>query len=254
MPTLHEIQAVFLQDIYTGEKLSEAYLNKSCSAKRLDIFYNNTYLTLTDILAEAYPVLQKIVGDKFFRTIAHFYIEKYHQRNGNRHSYGREFASFLTSYQPAVKWPYLSEIAKIEWAYFQSMIADDEQAINFNKITDLISEYPNFVLFLHPGVFLIELNYNSLEIWHEHQKDKIETIELQEIPQTVLIWRDQNDEIIFQKITEPLKKLFLALQKGNTFTNAMFHASEGLQDLTNFQQEFARIVSSGVFVYKGDRK
>jgi hypothetical protein len=256
MSALRDIQAAFIHDAYTGEQTSAVYLNKYNlnSPERLDIYYNNTLLGLTDILTATYPVLQKIVGESFFRTVAHFYIKTNSQITGNRHTYGGELASFLRSYEPAASWPYLPDIAAIEWAYFQASIADDAPALDFSGLTDLISEHPSFIMSLHPGVHYIELNFNALEIWQEHQKNKIETIELQESPQTVLIWRDPKDDVFLQKISEPLKKLLICCREGIGFGKAMFQSSDGLQDLTVFQQEFARVVSSGLFVYVEDEQ
>jgi hypothetical protein len=249
MPALHNIQAAFMHDIYTGEQTSAVYLNKikSSPPERINIYYNNTLLGLTDILAGTYPVLQKIVGEDFFRTIGHHYIEKYSQSTGNRHTYGEEFGAFLGSYQPAAPWPYLSDIAAIEWAYFQATIADDALAVDFNILTNLISEQPNFVLSLHPGVHFVDLCFNALEIWQEHQKNEIETIMLHENPQTILIWRDQGDVVLLKKISMSLQKLLVSCQEDKSFVEAMFQAGDGLQDLQAFQQEFAQVVSLGVF-------
>jgi len=251
MSALRDIQAAFMHDAYTGEQTSAVYLNKYNlnTPERLDIYYNNTLLGLTDILTATYPVLQKIVGESFFRTVARSYIETNSQITGNRHTYGGELASFLSLYEPAASWPYLPDIAAIEWGYFQASIADDASALDFNGLTDLISEHPDFTASLHPGVHCIELNFNALEIWQEHQKNIIETIKLQEFPQTVLIWRDQNDDIFLQNISEPLKELLICCREGINFSQAMFQSSDGLQDLTVFQQEFARVVSSGIFIY-----
>ncbi len=256
MSVLRDIQTAFIHDAYTGEQTSAVYLNKYNlnSPERLDIYYNNTLLSLTDILTATYPVLQKIVGESFFRTVAHFYIKTNSQITGNRHTYGGELASFLKSYEPAASWPYLPDIAAIEWAYFQASIADDAPALDFSGLTDLISEHPGFIMSLHPGVHYIELNFNALEIWQEHQKNKIETIKLQESPQTVLIWRDPKDDVFLQKISEPLKKLLICCREGIGFGKAMFQSSDGLQDLTVFQQEFAQVVSSGLFVYVEDEQ
>lgn len=256
MPALRDIQAAFIHDVYTGEQTSAVYLNKYNfnSPERLDIYYNNTLLGLTGILTTTYPVLQKIVGESFFRTVSHFYIKANSQMTGNRHTYGGELASFLRSYEPAASLPYLPDIATIEWAYFQASIADDAPALDFKALTNLISEHPDFIVSLHPGVHYIELNFNALEIWQEHQKSKIETIKLQESPQTVLIWRDPKDDILLQEISEPLKRLLICCQDGTGFGKAMFQSSDGLQDLTTFQQEFARIVSSGLFVYMEDNQ
>jgi hypothetical protein len=252
MPALHNIQAAFMHDVYTGEHTSTVYLNKSKSSspERLNIYYNNTLLGLTDILAGAYPILQKIVGEGFFRTIGYHYIEIHPQSTGNRHTFGAELGAFLSSYQPAAPWPYLSDIATIEWAYFQAAIADNALAIDFNSLTNLISDQPDFVLSLHPGVHFVDLCFNSLEIWQEHQKNEIETIILCENAQTVLIWRDQEDVVLLKKISASLKKLLASCREGKSFAEAMFQAGEGLQDLQQFQQEFAQVVSLGIFINK----
>ena len=250
MPSLHDIQSAFIHDAYTGEQSSIGYLNNNIlnSSERLDIYYNNTVLGLTEILATTYPVLQKIIGQKFFKTIARYYIESFHQNTGNRHKYGEEFATFLKVYEPAASLPYLPDVAAIEWAYFQAEIADNATALNFDELIKLVSEDPDFIVLLHPAVHYIELDYNALEIWQEHQKNRIETIKLQKTLQTVLIWRDQMDDIFLQNISKPLKKLLMSCKKGVSFSQAMSHSSEGLDDLTAFQQEFAQVVSSGILV------
>ena len=251
IPALRDIQAAFIHDAYTGGQTSAVYLNKYKlnSRERLNIYYNNTLLGLTDILTATYPVLQRIIGENFFRTIAHFYIETNSLFTGNRHTYGGGLSSFLRSYEPAASWPYLPDIAAIEWAYFQASIADDAPALDFNGLTDLISEHPDFIVSLHPAASYIELKFNALEIWQENQKNKIEIIKLQESLETILVCRDQKDDIFLQKISEPLKELLRHCQEGKGFAQSMFQSGDGLQDFTLFQQEFARLVSSGVFVY-----
>jgi len=252
MPALHSIQAAFMHDVYSGEHTSAVYLDKSKSnsSERLNIYYNNTLLGLTDILAGAYPILQKIVGKGFFRTIAHHYIEIHSQSTGNRHTFGGELGAFLSLFQPAAPWPYLSDMAAIEWAYFQAAIAADALVTDFNSLTNLISERPNFVLLLHPGVHFVDLRFNALEIWQGHQKKEIESITLFENPQTVLVWRDQEDVVLLKKVSTSLKKLLVSCQEGESFAKAMFHVGDRLQDVQAFQQEFAQAVSMGVFINK----
>ena len=70
MTSLNDIQAAFIHDIYTGERTSVVYLDKNLtSTTRLDIYQNNTILGLTDILASAFPIVKKIVGEEFFKTL-----------------------------------------------------------------------------------------------------------------------------------------------------------------------------------------
>lgn len=256
MPVLHKIQSALLHDVYTGEHTSSIYLNKIrfSSPERLNIYYNNTLLNLTDILARTYPVLQKIVGNRFFETISRKYIETYTQSTGNRHKYGAMLNKFLSSYQPVAEWPYLSDIAAVECAYFQAEIADDALTIDFNDLTTLIPTQPNFVLSLHPGVHFVDQRFNALEIWREHQKNKIETITLHENPQTILIWRNQENVVFLKEISPLLKKLLIFCKEGKNFADAMSQVGYQLQGLDEFQKEFAYAVSLGVFTKKNNEQ
>ncbi len=252
MPELHKIQSALLHDIYTGKQTSSIYLDKIRVSlpERLNIYYNNTLLGLTDILAGTYPVLQKIVGNGFFETISRDYIETHAQSTGNRHKYGAMLNKFLSSYQPVEEWPYLPDIAAIEWAYFQAEIADDALTIDFNDLTTLIPEQPDFVLSPHPGVHYVDQRFNALEIWQEHQKNEIEVITLQEKLQTILIWRDQKNVVLLKEISTSLKKLLILCKEGKRFADAMSQVGHQLQDLEVFQKEFAQAVSMGVFTNK----
>ena len=251
MTALRDIQAAFMHDIYTGERTSLAYLDtKLASAERFDIYQNNTLLGLTDILANAFPVLKKIVGDEFFKTIARHYIKMHAQPSGNRHAFGDKLAEFLQAFQPAVALPYLPDVAALEWAYFQAALADEAQALDFTSLTAAMSSDPAFTLAVHPSVHIVAQAFNALEIWREHQKEDIGTLELKSEPHQIVVWRRPDDSIFMRRASDALAALIGHSRKGLAFAEAIA-AAEGANDIQKFQQEFAEAVSLGIFARTG---
>lgn len=242
---LREIQSALIHDIYSGERTSVQFLDKNISAARLDIYYNNTLFGLTDILANAYPVLKKIVGDEFLKTIARFYIKAHPQPGGNRHTFGADLPAFLKSFAAAQSLPYLPDIAAIEWAHFIAELADDASVINFNGVITQLSQNPDFVLRLHPAVSVVSMNFNALDIWTAHQTDNVPEIRLIENQNTVLVWRNQDDIVLLQQISPAMEKFITACRDNQAFAVAMADIGD---DAESFQAEFAKAVSSGIFI------
>lgn len=251
MTALRDIQAAFMHDIYTGEQTSAVFLDLSVSSPaRLSIYSNNTMLGLSDVLANAYPIVKRIVGEEFFKTIARHYLKMHPQPAGNRHMFGGNLAAFLKDFSPASVLPYLSDVAALEWAHFQASIANDAETLNFDRLTAAMSADPAFVLALHPSVHVIAQSYNALDIWREHQKEEPDTIELALEEHTLMVWRAADDSVLIRKASPPLAALVECCRKGASFAEAMTVAGEYLIDVTSFQQEFAESLTLGIFTRK----
>ena len=245
---LHEFQTAFLNDIYAGTRHSATYLSsrKHCTADRLSIYRNNTLQGLNDILTGTYPVIHKLVGKAYFETMAHHYIVENPQPAGNRHSFGAELVTFLSHYEPALSLPYLPDIAKIEWAYFQALLADDAVSLNAQDLSQVTAEQPDYKLRLHPSARLVGQNYNALEIWRAQQQETISLVRLQQNPQRLLIWRDLTDKILITPVSHGMTVLLECCEKGMSLVHALSESC----DLANIQPEFARLLAAGVFVQR----
>jgi len=249
MTALRDIQTAFMHDIYTGEQTSAVFLDTSISSPaRLSIYGNNTVLGLADVLANAYPVIKRIVGEEFFKTLARHYLKAHPQPAGNRHLFGGDLAVFLKGFAPAATLPYLSDISALEWAHFQSGIADEGETLDFNVLTTAMSADPAFVLALHPSVHVIAQSYNALDIWQEHQKDEPGTIQLAQEDHTLVVWRTTDDSVLIRKASPAFALLLDCCQKDISFAEGMTIAGEGVHDMNAFQQEFAEAVTFGVFI------
>ncbi len=248
MTALRDIQAAFIHDIYTGERTSLAYLDTSvASPARLDIYQNNTVLGLTDMLANAFPVLEKIVGKEFFKTIARYYIKKHPQPSGNRHTFGSALAGFLEAFKPAVSLPYLRDVAALEWAYFQAALSEDASPLDFETLTAGMSADPAFVLAVHPSVHIVPQTFNALDIWQQHQKKDVGSVELKSESHQLAVWRGPDDSVLMRRASIAFATLIEQSRKSVSFSEVIAKAEEGDNDMQKFQQEFAEGISLGVF-------
>lgn len=248
MTALRDIQAAFMHDTYSGERTSAGFLDPAVSSEaRLNIYCNNTVFGLTEVLANAYPVLKKIVGEEFFRTIAHHYLKVHPQSAGNRHMFGGQLSQFLEAFEPAVTLPYLGDVAALEWAHFQACIANDEIIMDFAALSAAMSLDSAFVMRLHPSVCVLSQTFNALDIWKEHQKRATGTVQLLRRPHGLMVWRGPEDSVLMRRVSPSFRTLLQSCQKGISFAGAMTLAGISLDDTQEIQREFAQALLSGVF-------
>lgn len=252
MPSLHDIQSALMHDIYTGERTSAKYLSKDKAGnpERLDIYFNNNLLIQTDFLATVYPVVVQLVGQEFFKTVCRYYIAANPKPTGDLHKCGAHMSAFLANFEPAQKHPYLSDVAALEWAYYQATIAQDAAPITFEVLGALASSGQDFALNVHPSVQLLELSYNAAEIWHAHQ-DLAENapLELKEENHTLLVGRNSSHDVMFKNISVNEALFLQACARKETFATAMTIVAEAAKDdteINQFQQDFAALIAAEV--------
>ncbi|MFZ5502278.1 MAG: DNA-binding domain-containing protein [Pseudomonadota bacterium] len=173
MPSLNDDLADFARSIVRGTELSPQ-TGAACPnyhvVTALGVYRNNYRGNLHDALAGAYPVIEQLVGEKFFRRISRGYIGQHPSRGGNLHHYGAELADFVASFDPAQGLPYLADIAALEWACHRAYFADDAAALDINKLAQVQSEhYADLILHIQPACHFLRSRYPIAAIWHAHQ-------------------------------------------------------------------------------------
>ena len=165
--------SVFGSAIVRGEAISPlidtAYQHYLVSTA-IDIYRNNYCGNLHDALASAYPVINQLVGDDFFRFLARQFIAQYPSCSANLHHFGAELADFLTTFAPAQKLVYLADVAALEWACHRAYFADDAAMLDINKLAQIPPEqYSDLIMRIHPACQVVRSRYPINAIWHAHQ-------------------------------------------------------------------------------------
>ena len=164
--------------------------------KRLNIYRTTTRTAHTNALAQSYRCCEKILGERYFQQIANQYFYKCPAINQNLNVYGRSFPSFLEECvrdRPELNdYPYLPDLATLEWAYERAYYAADDPAFDFSALPALHHDRYQHVCF-EPSASLsvLESSYPIYEIWLANQgQDVPQEIEAILEPQYLCITRE----------------------------------------------------------------
>jgi hypothetical protein len=173
---LHELQRAMTERVLdrSRDPLDNALLDLVeggglASSQRLQIYRNNCLISLTDALKANYPVLQRLVGDGFFRTAASAFIKTCPPREPRLSAYGAGFAAFLEQYPAASTLAYLPDMARLEWALNSAVHAPDAPALAPAELGHAAES--GTILYLHPACHLLESQWPIERIWRANQPD-----------------------------------------------------------------------------------
>src|SRR5713101_1178130 len=99
--------------------------NKKAVVKRYNVYRNNVTVSLIDALAAIFPATQRITGVEFFRAMARFHIRATPPTSPLLFEYGRDFPSFIETYEYAQPMPWLADVARVERAWLDAYHAAD---------------------------------------------------------------------------------------------------------------------------------
>ena len=175
MPALHEVQQCVMQALTRREDAgAAAALLRSGAAlsaqQRLQIYRNNVFETRIAALAAVYPVVERLVGTKFFRSAARAYIQIFPSLSGDLRAFGRCWPQFLREYVPAAGTPYLHDVAELEWAYHHAYHAVRLPPLDPAPLARLSpADQARLCLRLQPSAMAIRSPYPVLRIWLANQ-------------------------------------------------------------------------------------
>ena len=108
--------------------------------RRFGVYRSNVAAALTAALAARFPIVERIVGQDFFRALAQDYARQNPPRRACLLDYGDTLPGFLDSFEPAASLPYLPDVAKLEIARSQAYHAKDAPVIGGEDLARLDPE------------------------------------------------------------------------------------------------------------------
>jgi hypothetical protein len=132
MPTLPELQSGFARAILREDasEVATAVQGDGLTAHaRVRIYWNHVYSSLTEALEATFPVVCRLVDRRFFGFAADRYIHDHLPAGPCLFEYGGTFPDFLAGFPPCADYPYLADVARLEWAMNVAMHAEDAAPI-----------------------------------------------------------------------------------------------------------------------------
>jgi hypothetical protein len=142
------------------------------AAGRLAIYRHHVFTTLTAALQATFPVVCRLVDERFFAYAAHHYIREHPPAGPCLFEYGATFAAFLARFEPCRALPYLADVARLEWAMNAALHAPDHAPLARGALPALALEVTGEEVFsLDPSLSLITSPWPIHAIWRANQPE-----------------------------------------------------------------------------------
>lgn len=163
------------------------------ATKLFDVYRPNVAVSLTDALETAFPVVEKLVGNDFFRAMAGVYLNAHPPTSPVMMFYGDDMPDFLAGFGPAQSAPYLADVARLELALRHSYHAADATLVPADALGQLAPDtLPHVTFGFAPSVHLIASKFPLHSIcWSNTHGGEVATT-----AQPVLITRPEFDPAV----------------------------------------------------------
>jgi hypothetical protein len=174
LETLQRMMTASILSATSSRLGSELEAGKASPLGRLEIYRNNTLISLTEALKANFPVTVRLVDERFFRWVAQDFIRHHPPREPRLALYGAALPAFLAAVPACRTVPYLAEVARLEWAICQSLQAEQLNPCSPERLSGLGGEAGAARLILQPALQLVPARWPVMEIWMAHQSDPVE--------------------------------------------------------------------------------
>ncbi|MES2890142.1 MAG: DNA-binding domain-containing protein [Pseudomonadota bacterium] len=165
--------------------------------RRLGAYVAHAGATAERVLSAAYPTVQALVGDEAFALLARALWRRHPPQRGDVGWFGEALPVFIAGDEQLADVPYLSDVARLEWALARAESAADAtpDTASFQWLTEVDPEALHAVL--APGAALIPSVWPIHTVWQAHQASADEperfaaarTALQAQVGETAWVWR-----------------------------------------------------------------
>jgi hypothetical protein len=138
---------------------------------------------------------------------------------------------------------YLPDVARLEWARQESVLAADAEPISLAQLEN-VQALENLRVKLHPSLRLVSSAHPILDIWQFCQKNSPGNLQLSGKPQQILVWRE-GAQIVLQETDAGSDALLAALLRNATLSVAHEEALHAEKNF-NLSQVLHWLFSNGL--------
>lgn len=246
----------------TPERIVEAMLHATPTAshdprleRALSVHRNTVRHALIEALCAAFPAVRVAVGDEYFSALAVAFIAQHPPRTPVLQAYGDAFANFVAGFPPLADWPWLADLARIDWARREAYHAADADPMT---LPQLLAQAPATLLAvrfeLHPSLRLLASSHPLASLWFAHQTDDDgegdsgpDTIDVVWNPEACRVWR-VDERVRVARISVQELAVLRALSEGRSLLLALWRGYDGAIDQEAVVQLLQRLVDDRLIV------
>ncbi|MBI1951474.1 MAG: putative DNA-binding domain-containing protein [Acidobacteria bacterium] len=137
------------------------------AVERLDIYANMYFYRLLDCLAEDFPKVRAAVGPERFHNLVTDYVLRHPSEHPSLRFLGRRLPEFIRDHQQvAADFPFLADLARLEWARADVFDAPDAAPLSREALASLPQERAGESRFtLIPAFALLRFDHDVIRFW-----------------------------------------------------------------------------------------
>lgn len=220
--SLRDLQQQFMAALYDADApgpVTAIAGNGLTAAARLRIYRNSCNEPQTEALRMTYPAVLALVGDAFFDQTARGYRHAHPSRSGNLQAFGANLGDYLETLTSCRAYPYLPDVAQLEWLRQETILAPDAAAVTSDAFIERVRAATSPIrVVLHPSLHLVRSQYPILRIWRYALEPSTEPPTLGD-GECVVLWRE--DRAVAMGAVDPASfACIAAMQQGSTLDAA----------------------------------
>lgn len=184
-----DLSAQFAQSLLMPGGDAPVGLIDERSRRRFQVYRNNVFASLTGSLQARYPAVFRLMGEGFFNAAAKLFIMEEPPKRAALSEYGVGFAGFLDRFEPAQAHPFLSGVARLEWAMHEASNAADSDPADVARLD--LALLAQTRLSLSSALRVVSSPWPIVSIWRTNIQDpEVKTISADAGGECALILRE----------------------------------------------------------------
>ncbi|WP_321344778.1 DNA-binding domain-containing protein [Breoghania sp.] len=144
--------------------------------RRFAVYRNNVAVSLAEALMATYPALVRLLGEDYFRALAAEFVPDHPPRSPVLLDYGAEFGDFIDGFPPLAGYPYLGDVARLEYAWLRAFHAADAPPLSPQSLSGIAGEALATIRFTaHPATCLLRSRYPVVALFEANRDGGHET-------------------------------------------------------------------------------
>jgi len=158
---------------------------------RIDIYAQMYCARLLEVLHEDFPRVAAILGCERFDAIVRAYLACHPSTQPSLRHLGHRFAAFLDTREEVRVLPFLSDLARLEWARLEVFDAPEGKLLRIEELQRLApDEWPGLRFHLIPAFQMLQSDWPVQEIWAAAEEETPQHERLCRETTDLRVWRE----------------------------------------------------------------
>jgi hypothetical protein len=138
--------------------------------ERLGVYTEAYFLRILDSLETDFPAVRRALGADDFRRLSADYLSKHPSSSPNISDIGEALPGFTRAHAFAEKYPFLPDLAALEWAVLQVLYTGRRPALDAAALQNIpAAAWPGARLTLDPTVLILETAWPVEKLWEKRR-------------------------------------------------------------------------------------